>query len=403
MTMYLSFVVHDRAISAADRTAVLFFNKFIDNNFMTTELFPDNIRQSICTNISVFRDKYTIFAKYYFYIMNFRRLMIISAACAVVCAAGSCKKDKDDDVNYNSFSGTLNFKVPLYVLKGEVYELTPLWSKPDAVDKGYYWTASPLYTARDTTRRVGDPDTEKGTWSFKIKDTLCTVTVSCTAFASGYYTKSASNLCTIVDPAIGGSLTEDGITEQTSNITDSRDSKVYYYKKIGNLDWFIRNLAYADSGVSYEDCAAMDDIFGRYYSWDEARTACPDGWRLPSENDWADLASAAGYSGEVSDAGYLGIAGELMADAYFNNTKMWEYWPEVKITNGTGFTAIPTGYVADKTAGGSEYAVYWSSESYADDDRATAWMINVNKPDLLKIGQDKSSFHASVRCVRDSK
>ena len=34
----------------------------------------------------------------------------------------------------------------------------------------------------------------------------------------------------------------------------------------------------------------MDMIFGKYYTWTEAQTACPEGWELPSDADFVELA-----------------------------------------------------------------------------------------------------------------
>lgn len=339
--------------------------------------------------------------------MNLKRLMIIAAATCAAAAAVSCKKDKDDDtVTRDSFSGSLEVQGVLpFVLKGDTIDAVPAGLGNEGVDIGYYWTASPLMTDRDTVRHIGDPETNKGEFSLKVKDTLCTVTVTCTAFADGYYTKSASAYCTIVDPAFGGTLTGDGVDAEFPSVKDARDGQTYYYKTIGKLDWFVRNLAYAESGVPFRRSAAMDGIFGRYYTWKAAQDACPAGWRVPSPEDWKALATEAGYSGETSSV-YAGIAGNLMADAYFNGEKMWEYWPAVKITNRTGFTSIPTGYGILTSNGatfyaGFEDAVYWTSASQ-DGDLGLNMMINVNKPDLVGNAVSDDSFLASVRCVRDS-
>ena len=154
----------------------------------------------------------------------------------------------------------------------------------------------------------------------------------------------------------------------------------------------------------------MDAIFGRYYTWTAAQDACPAGWRVPSEEDWKSLAVAAGYKGDAVAPVYKGVAGNLMVNASFNSERMWEFWPDVKITNATGFCSIPTGYGILGTGttfyAGSEDAVYWTSSSYKEegsaDELAINRMINVNKPDFISNTVSKDSFLASVRCVRDS-
>lgn len=337
--------------------------------------------------------------------MNYKKFVIMAAAVLAAVSLPSCKKDKDGTTtSYAEFSGTLKFNVPSFVGKGESLTVTPRGLEKESVNVGYYWTASPLYEKKDTTKAQDDPASATGAYKLNIKDTLCTVTLTCNAFAKGYYTKTYSSYITIVDPAFGQSLTKDGVSEDDLNITDARDGKKYYYRKIGNRDWFLRNVAYGEKGESFLGCPVMDDVIGRYYTWNDAQTVCPSGWRVPSDSDWLDLAAAGGYAGKKADESYIGIAGALMVDAYFNSEKMWEYWPAVKITNKTGFCAIPSGYgnLASENVftGGMEYAVYWSSESY--DDYGVYRMINMNKPDFMREGINKDNFLASVRCVRDA-
>ena len=131
--------------------------------------------------------------KYFWIKMKFSKVIMPCIAVAALFASVSCKKDKDDSVTKLTLKGTLDFDSPAYVRKGEVVKAVPKGLSKNTVDIGYYWTASPLYTKRDTTRNLGDPSTVDGTYTFTVKDTtLMTFTISCVAFADGYYTKSAS-------------------------------------------------------------------------------------------------------------------------------------------------------------------------------------------------------------------
>ena len=96
-----------------------------------------------------------------------------------------------------------------------------------------------------------------------------------------------------------------------------------------------------------------------------------------------------------------------MVNAYFNSNRMWEYWPAVKITNSTGFSAIPTGYCTTSSAGVDgrddlNYAVYWTAEDEDVDGESFGLyrMIYVEKPDLMLGAAHKTGFCATVRCVR---
>lgn len=339
--------------------------------------------------------------------MDIRKTTLMATAALFLILAASCNKDKDKTTTSLSFTGSLDFTIPSYVNPGDKIEVEPRGMGKDTVDIGYYWTVTPIRDYKDTTRYLGDPASVTGKFSFEVPDTVCTMTVTCVAFATGYYTTSAAYNVTIVKPGFdGGSLTDDGITPFMSSIVDARDGRKYYYKTIGNFNWFVRNLAYSGSGVSFGGFDALDDVYGRYYSWEEAQTACPDGWMLPSADAWDELARVAGYNGE-GKGDYLGIAGNLMVNAYFNSNRMWEYWPAVKITNSAGFSAIPTGYCTTASAGvngygDNSYAVYWTSdETDVDGEKYGLYrMIYVEKPDLLLGSTHKTGFHASVRCVQ---
>ena len=62
-----------------------------------------------------------------------------------------------------------------------------------------------------------------------------------------------------------------------ASFTDFRDKSTYKIKRVGGYDWFLRDLSY-DGGK---------------YSYYEAKTACPRGWRLPNNSEWENLKSEA--------------------------------------------------------------------------------------------------------------
>ncbi len=336
--------------------------------------------------------------------MDFRRVFIAIAALAVCFAVPSCKKDEDeDDELKNYFSGTLDFNAPAYANPGDVITMTPSGThhREDNGNVGYFWTASPLSKKNDTTRFVNDPAGVDGSFTLNIPDTLCTVTLMVAVFSDDYYTSMSQNrYLTIVDPK--KTLTE--IEYPQSKIIDSRDGREYPYFTACGVDWLAKNMAYEGSGMAFRKEKAVNDIYGRYYSWEEAMAVCPEGWRLPTEEDWKHLAEC--LKKEIAkDGSIMDVSGMLMANAYFNLERMWEYWPEVKITNSTGFSAIPTGY-AFYTADGADfaglgfYSAYWTATE-VDDERAYYRNIYLKEPDVhLAIGH-KNGFATSVRCVRD--
>lgn len=332
--------------------------------------------------------------------MKIRQFLLWTLALALCTGAFSCKKDKETTTTKNTLFGSPSFTIPAYVAPGDEFELVPAVVKTeDGKLAGIYWAFSFSSSVRDTTRV--ENGTGDGSIFVSVPDTLTSMTVTCAAFAEGYYNASESKTVAVVHGQ--ESLSGLGLPEDVPVFEDPRDGRTYPYVVIGGREWFTRNLAF-EGGASYRDAVAMQDVFGQFYSWEEAVDGCPDGWRLPDAEDWSALAEIAGAT-EAEAGVYRGLAGRLMADAYLNDTKMWEFFPDVKITNEFLFCAIPAGYAMDADGthafyGSSEYAVFWTAEE-ADDELAYCRQLYVSSPDVFKDALHKRSFLASVRCVRD--
>jgi len=333
--------------------------------------------------------------------MKFLRYITIACLVLATVANVSCKKDDDDDSTIkNYFSGTLSLNMPRYVYEGDVIHLVPsgIYMKEEADTLyGFKWT-NPFTSKVDTLRLETDDASVSKEFDFIIDtDKLGTYTLNVTAFADGYYDKTSTLTFVLVDPALGtGSLTGFDFLNEMSTFTDSRDGKEYYYTSIAGKDWMIQNLAWNGAGRSMENDAAIDPIVGRYYSWNEAVSACPAGWSLPSDADFETIAALASGSDKA--------AGSMMVDAYFNGTKMWEFWPAVKITNTSRFSAIPVGYYsvdgdAYSLKNYSLYALFWTSDVDADG-LGVARYIYHDQPSLFKSSFGKESVQGSLRCVR---
>ena len=342
--------------------------------------------------------------------MKIKSFFLIGLAAAMIAIPSCNKKDKETSSTKEYLSGSLTFTMPEYVLKGEVYDLTPSGvTNPgtgSADDVGYYWSTS-WSSEKDTTKTESDTKSD-GTYRLTVPSKVGQFTVSAVAFATNYYTSSNTATFFVVDPALDSTVTG-AYSSKDPVLTDPRNGDTYYTNTFNGKTWMKNNLYYSGSGVSYENSEAMDAIFGRYYTWNEAVNACPEGWHLPSEAEFVEMANALAPKGTEFTAyeTFTGIAGDLMVDARFLGTRMWEYWPQVKITNKAGFSALPLGYAVDLSdnpvfTGIDDFAVFWTSDTKEDDEiLAYCRYINVKQNDILMGARDKGSFRASVRCVKD--
>lgn len=81
------------------------------------------------------------------------------------------------------------------------------------------------------------------------------------------------------------------IREELDIFTDPRDGQTYRMIRVGNHDWFAENLRYeAEGSFCYKNERRRGDMHGRLYPFEVAHAACPSGWRLPDDEEWAQLA-----------------------------------------------------------------------------------------------------------------
>ncbi len=319
----------------------------------------------------------------------------------------SCKK-KSDETTLPSLSGTLKFKeVPSFVNPQDKITLTLNGvTHPDGGKIGYSITIVEGYrTVKDTL--------DEGVMSLEYtfcdrehfkKDTLRTVSVSASAFADGYYSSSTGTQSITI---VKGGMTGGSINAAFPDFDESfEEGEIRYYaKRNGDAIWLMKNVASADKGLPYGSSPAMLDVFGSYLNWDDAKTACPSGYRLTTDEDWVNLGKSLGVEDAELHRPIGGIATQLMLDATFNydQSTLWTYWKGMDINNRSGLSILPTGWANLATgqfSGVKEYAVFWTADSY-DDSQAYCRVIYEKSQELGIEIHDKASYGASVRCVKE--
>jgi len=181
---------------------------------------------------------------------------------------------------------------------------------------------------------------------------------------------------------------------------DSVEYKGEIYKTviIGGKTWMARNLNYKASGSSrcYNDQDNNCKTYGRLYDWNTAMTACSDGWRLPSGEDWNALIKFLNPS--CSDYNDCNKAGTKL-----KATTGWDAASGIPPgTNIFGFTALPGGalYSDGNFDDLGECGNWWSSAEQSKNNAYGLFMCSFNE--FVKweyVG--KSILFYSVRCVKD--
>ena len=132
-------------------------------------------------------------------------------------------------------------------------------------------------------------------------------------------------------------------------VTDARDGETYRTVKIGKQTWMAENLNYKTE-KSY--CYGFDSTkclkYGRLYSWEGAKDACPTGWHVPKLTDWMTL--------------FFTVKDTLSVGRVLRSSSDWKDLRENEYGNGTddyGFSALPGGYINGSARDLGHKAYFW--------------------------------------------
>lgn len=202
------------------------------------------------------------------------------------------------------------------------------------------------------------------------------------------------------------------------------DANLYRTVKIGSQLWMLENLktSHFKNGVqiTYEQinwttvstpafCFYANDVnnantYGLLYNWytvnDANNGLAPEGWRIPSVQDWQDLIIALGVDATT--------AGDKLKEA---GNAHWEQFQGINPTNASGFTALPGGYRRHDTGTYSNLGQFGHFWTYGEDQANgqiffTRLDYNTNNFNSYTVNyqvnaKPTKNYGLSVRCIKN--
>jgi len=206
------------------------------------------------------------------------------------------------------------------------------------------------------------------------------------------------------------------------NECKDKDGRIYPVVKIGDQYWMGENLAYLPgvnpvSEESYDD--PMYYVFGYYennvddakklekykkygvlYNWNAAMISCPDGWHLPTDAEWEQLAQyVSDENGEPgkSDSDWLVIG------IYLKATSGWADKNDGSSGDGIdkyGFSGLPGGSHDSWISAGISGNWWSATKTYEGSFQSWFYYLFCTYDRLVQWGRSHYFGH-SVRCIKD--
>jgi uncharacterized protein (TIGR02145 family) len=211
-------------------------------------------------------------------------------------------------------------------------------------------------------------------------------------------------------------------------LTDERNMQKYPTVQIGNQCWMKKSLNYgvmvtsivtpishtecSNNGIiekfCYNNDSSLCNIYGGLYTWNEIMNydtlpsiqgICPNGWIIPSDDDWCLLAMTLDPNSNCNNINYpavSAIAGGKLKD---QGTATW-LLPNSGGTNESGFTAIGSGNRAHKGSFGAFNTAsgYWSSNK-SSGTTAIYWGVNNTTSNFSRVSSPQNQGYL-VRCLK---
>lgn len=177
------------------------------------------------------------------------------------------------------------------------------------------------------------------------------------------------------------------LSAQTA-IVDKRDGDTYEITKLGELYWMKENLRFNKPGsICFENCETF-----RFFSFESLEDICPEGWRLPTAEDW-----------EFFSNSFVGVEKVRMME---NNDKLYrvDFLDEFNVFKSNKLNIKPFGRIEGGEIHKGNFIDYWTTNTSTNDERFHMHMtpysivghahkhhLKTNKPEEFRL--------FPVRCV----
>ncbi len=180
------------------------------------------------------------------------------------------------------------------------------------------------------------------------------------------------------------------------------DGNKYPTMKIGQQIWMAKNLNVNVPGsMCYENKPENCEKYGRLYTWEAARNACPSGWHLPSKEEMENFVEAVKVRVEqiVTQKKLDAVTLRKGEGKWYNHLRDAS-WREG--FDSFGFSALPAGDFDGydkKFSSLGDYTGFWTStERYS----GHACRLSLYSGSSANVGNYGESSGFSVRCLQDS-
>ncbi|MCC5916940.1 MAG: fibrobacter succinogenes major paralogous domain-containing protein [Cryomorphaceae bacterium] len=331
----------------------------------------------------------------------------------------SCNKDDDNEKNNNNLGVPELTTMPVTDVTDTSASSGGNITTDDGVaiiERGVCWSTS-------TNPTIEDSKTSDGTGAGDYVSSITGLSPNTKYYVRAYAT---NNNGTGYGNAVSFTTDEDSPVGNFGSFTDPRDGAMYKTIIIGDQEWFAENLkflpsvfrsnmnsstspryyVYGYNGINVTEAKATSNFntYGVLYNWPAAvsgsasstsnpsgiRGACPQGWHLPSREEWEQLID---YLGGGSQAG-----GKLKEEG----TAHWNS-PNTNANNESWFTGLPGGF-RSSTIGFQHlrsYGYWWSTtdQNLGNDEAYNQVLFHNSSNSVGQFHLKESGY--SIRCVKD--